>query len=97
MSYQLIDNEELKQYEFHIEEFIPRIEYIKAKNQIFLTHTEIPNFLAGKGVGAVLVKQALEDIKQKDLTLVPLCPFVALYIKRHPEWRKLVLKGVIIS
>lgn len=97
MSYQLIDNEELKQYEFHIEEFIPRIEYIKAQNQIFLTHTEIPNFLAGKGVGAKLVKQALEDIKQKDLTLVPLCPFVALYIKRHQKWRKLVLKGVIIS
>jgi len=97
MSYQLIDNEELKQYEFHIEEFIPRIEYIKAKNQIFLTHTEIPNFLAGKGVGAKLVKQALEDIKQKDLTLVPLCPFVALYIKRHQKWRKLVLKGIIIS
>ncbi len=97
MSYQLIDNKELKQYEFHIEELIPRIEYIKAQKQIFLTHTEIPNFLAGKGVGKELVKQALEDIKQKDLTLVPLCPFVALYIKRHPEWRKLVLKGVIIS
>ncbi len=97
MSYQLIDNEKLKQYEFHIEEFIPRIEYIKAQKQIFLTHTEIPNFLAGKGVGAELVKQTLEDIKQKDLTLVPLCPFVALYIKRHQKWRKLVLKGIIIS
>ncbi|MFT5917710.1 MAG: putative GNAT family acetyltransferase, partial [Bacteroidia bacterium] len=43
-----------------------------------------------------LVKMALEDIKKKELILVPLCPFVALYIKRHPEWNELVLKGINI-
>ncbi|APD08227.1 hypothetical protein UJ101_02729 [Flavobacteriaceae bacterium UJ101] len=94
MEYKLIDNQDKKQYEFHIEDHIVKIEYIKAKNQIYLTHTEVPTALEGKGIGSAIVKQVLEDIKEKDLTLVPLCPFVAAYIKRHPEWRSLVLKGV---
>ena len=97
MDYQLIDNEEAKQYEFHVEDTIPRIEYIKAQNNIYLTHTEVPKELEGKGIGSALVKQVLEDIEKKDLTLVPLCPFVALYIKRHPDWRKLVMKGINIT
>lgn len=97
MEYQLTDNKEANQYEFHIDGFTPKIEYIKAKNQIYLTHTEVPKELEGKGVGTVLVKQVLEDIEQQNLTLVPLCPFVAMYLKRHPEWKKLVLKGINIK
>ena len=94
---QLIDNTEAKQYEFHVDGHVPRIEYIKTKEKIFLTHTEVPKALEGKGVGSALVKAVLKDIERQELTLVPLCPFVAAYIKRHPEWRKLVLKGIKIA
>ena len=52
--------------------------------------------LEGKGVGAQLVKQALEDIEDKGLVLVPQCPFVAGYIARHPEWMRIVMKGINI-
>ena len=34
------------------------------------------------------------DIKKRGLTLVPLCPFVAGYLKKHPTWKELVLKGI---
>ena len=97
MEYHLIDNEASKQYELHIDKAVARIEYIKAQNKIYLTHTEVPKELEGKGIGSTLVKLVLEDIKQKELTLVPMCPFVAMYIKRHPEWRSLVLKGINIA
>ena len=30
--YELIDNEERHQYEFHIGKYVPKIEYIKTKN-----------------------------------------------------------------
>ena len=96
MAYQLIDNIEAKQYEIHIEDSIAKIEYIKAQNNIYLTHTEVPTKLEGKGIGSSIVKLTLEDVKSKGLTLIPLCPFVALYIKRNPEWRELVLKGINI-
>ena len=51
-NYELIDNEERHQYEFHIERYVPRIEYIKNKDGvIYLTHTEVPMELGGKGIG----------------------------------------------
>lgn len=92
MSYTLIDNEEKKQYEFHIDGDLARIEYMKAQGKIFLTHTEVPAKFEGKGIGSALIKQALDDIQQKGLTLVPLCPFVAAYINRHPEYNTLISK-----
>ena len=93
----LIDNASAKQYELEVEGLKPRIEYIKAQDKIYLTHTEVPKQLEGKGIASLLVKEVLKDIKEKNLTLVPLCPFVALYIKRHPEWKELVLKGINIG
>lgn len=90
MSYTLVDNKAKKQYEFHIEDEIARIEYIIAQGKIFLTHTEVPRKLEGKGIGSALIKQSLEDIQQKGLKLVPLCPFVSAYINRHPEYNSLI-------
>jgi uncharacterized protein len=96
-NYPLIDNIDAKQFEFHVEGFVSFIAYIKAKEKIFLTHTEVPTALEGKGIGSALVKAVLEEIEKNNLTLVPLCPFVAMYIKRHPTWKELVLKGIKIQ
>lgn len=62
--------------------------------KIFLTHTEVPKSLEGKGIGSVIVKLAYENIKARELKLVPLCPFVAAYVKRHPEWKKILASDV---
>jgi predicted GNAT family acetyltransferase len=97
MNYKLKNNKEANQYQIQIDEYSARIEYILAQDKIFLTHTEVPKQMVGKGVGSVLVKMILQDIEKHDLTLVPLCPFVAMYIKRHPEWLKLVMKGINIK
>lgn len=95
--YTLIDNKEKKQYEFHIGEYMPKIEYIKSETgEIYLTHTEVPVALEGQGIGSQLIKKALEDIKSQGLRLVPLCPFVAGYIQKHPEWRSIVMRGINI-
>lgn len=96
-NYELIDNQEENQYEFHIDKYIPKIEYIKSQNgEIYLTHTEIPVALEGQGIGSALVEKALQDIDEKNLRLVPLCPFVAGYIKKHPDWKRIVMRGINI-
>jgi predicted GNAT family acetyltransferase/uncharacterized Fe-S cluster protein YjdI len=95
--FDIYDNEDKKQYELKIDSRIAKIEYIKASGKIFLTHTEVPKELERRGLASRMVLFALEDIKENGLTLVPLCPFVAGYIKKHPEWRELVLKGVNIK
>ncbi|SDQ65304.1 GNAT family N-acetyltransferase [Flagellimonas zhangzhouensis] len=96
-TYKLINQVEGKQFQFNLEDGIAKIEYILAQERIYLTHTEVPTAYEGKGIGSCLIKQTLEYIKEQDLTLVPLCPFVAMYIKRHPEWKALVLKGINIG
>ena len=97
MSFQIINNKEKKQYEYRVDNKLAKIEYIIAKDTIYLTHTEVPVELEGKGIGSGLVLAVLEDIKLNGWTLVPLCPFVAAYLKRHQEWRELVLKGINIA
>jgi hypothetical protein len=97
MNLNLVDVESKKRYEVAIDDSIAYIEYIKAQDKIYLTHTEVPKYLEGKGIGSALVLKVLEDIERQNLTLIPLCPFVALYLKRHPEWKKLVMKGINIG
>ena len=94
--YELQNNEEKHQYEFHINDYTPRIEYILVKDEIYLTHTEVPAGLEGKGISSRLILAVLKDIESKNLKLIPLCPFVAVYIKRHPEWKRILKPNINI-
>ena len=97
-NYELIDNTEEKQFEFHIGKYKPLIEYIISKNgEIYLTHTEVPVELEGKGIGSQLVEKVLAEIEKRELRLVPMCPFVAGYIQKHPEWKRLIMRGINIG
>lgn len=90
----LVLNEAKKRFELEVDGHIAFIEYILNKeNIIFLTHTEVPPALGGKGVGSKIVQLALEYIKGKGYALAPLCPFVAKYLRSHPEWQTLLAKG----
>ncbi len=96
--HKLIDNEEKHRYEFQIDGKIAEIDYIKSSNgEIYLVHTEVPASLGGKGVGSQLAEKALADIERQGLRLVPLCPFVAGYIHKHPEWKRIVMRGIHIK
>ncbi len=55
-----------------------------------LTHTEVDPSQEGQGVGSHLLKSTLEYVDRNNLKIVPLCPFVSVYIKRHPDWNRLV-------
>lgn len=90
-NFPLIDNEDRSCYEMHIEKYIPQIEYMKSnKNEIFLTHTNVPTAIQDRGIGSYLVQKSLEDIERKKMLVVPMCPFVAAYIKKNPEWMRIV-------
>lgn len=47
-------------------------------------HTEVPKSMEGKGVGSELVRQALDHVRELGVTIRPVCPFTAAYIRRHP-------------
>ena len=64
--------------------------YSKSENSMRLIHTEVPPSLQGKGMGSRLVRGVLRLAEQEKLTVIPVCPFVVEYLKRHPEHLGLV-------
>lgn len=69
------------------------IEYIKVTDAIYLTHTEVPRELEGKGIGSEIILLSLKEIDRQNKKLIPLCPFVAHYLAQNPEWKKLLQEG----
>jgi len=53
--------------------------------RIVLVHTEVRPDAEGMGVGSRLAKGALEDIRARALHVTVECPFVTVYLKRHPD------------
>ena len=93
MGLEVKNNAEEKRYEAFYEGKLIKIDYLSAKNKIYLTHTEVPTELEGKGLGKAIVEKALEDIEEQGKELVPLCPFVAAFLKRHQDWGRLLAPG----
>lgn len=57
---------------------------------LVFTHTEVDDQFQGQGVGAALVRGALDQVRARGGRIVPQCPFVASFIERHPEYADLV-------
>jgi predicted GNAT family acetyltransferase len=66
--------------------------YRSAPDHIVLLHTEVLPSFEGRGLGARLVAGALDDIRARGLRVVPFCPFVRAYLRRHPEYADLVVR-----
>lgn len=68
------------------------IAYRREPGAVVLVHTDIDPLYEGRGLGSRLVAGALDDVHRRGLRLVPRCPFVAAYLRRHPEDADLVVR-----
>ncbi|MEQ9438060.1 MAG: GNAT family N-acetyltransferase [Cyclobacteriaceae bacterium] len=84
---------EKKRFEIQQGKDVAVLEYIMARNFLVFSHTEVPPPLEGQGLASKLARTGLEYAKAQGLQVMPLCPYVAMYIRRHPEYRSLVLPG----
>ncbi|WP_156159094.1 GNAT family N-acetyltransferase [Demequina gelatinilytica] len=51
--------------------------------RIVFTHTEVASAYEGRGLGSVLARDALADAAARGEVIVPVCPFMAAYLRRH--------------
>jgi predicted GNAT family acetyltransferase len=66
------------------------VQYKLLPGKIVFIHTEVPPAHEGQGVGSALIRFALNFARERGLEVVPICPFFAAYIKKHPEEQDLL-------
>ena len=86
----VIDDREAKRYEARVPGGIAFVDYRLRPDAIVLTHTEVPKESEGHGVGDKLVRFVLDDARARGIGVVPVCPYVAEWIGRHPDYKDLV-------
>jgi predicted GNAT family acetyltransferase len=84
------NDEKARQFQLRVEGHLARILYAYSNGSIIFVHTEVPPALEGRGIAGKLARTALEFARERKLSVIPRCPFVAAYIRKHPEYQSLV-------
>lgn len=86
------DNPQEHRYEAHVDGVLAGFVVYRFKGEhLVMVHTEVDDAFEGKGVGGALARGALDDVRAKGRhDVVALCPFIAAWIERHPDYQDLV-------
>lgn len=91
----ITNNEALHRFETSINNEAAFLEYRFYKHDIALMHTLVPKPLEGKGIASALAKYAFAYAKEHNMPVMVYCPFVAAFLKRHPEYNSQVDKNYV--
>jgi len=86
----VVDNTETHRFEIGLDGETAFAEYRLVHGAIILPHTVVPEAFEGKGVASRLAKYAMQYARDHALKVIPLCPFMAAYMTKHPETHDLV-------
>jgi predicted GNAT family acetyltransferase len=91
MEQRVVDNPDGSRFEIYDgDELAGFAEYHLFRNEIAFIHTEIDPGFAGRGLGGVLARGALDAARDSGLEVLPFCPFIRGWITKHPEYVELV-------
>ena len=91
MSTDVRRNEDQARYEIRVDGDLAGIaDYHAEGDTVVFPHTEIAGELRGRGLGAELVRHALDDTRRRGLKVVPACSYVARFIDENPGYADLV-------
>lgn len=63
------------------------------EDKIIIDHTFVDTAFRGEHLGRDLVKAGVEFAREKDLKIIPLCPFAMAEFERHPEYSDVLVKS----
>jgi predicted GNAT family acetyltransferase len=86
------DNPAESRYEMHVNgELAGFVQYrLDTEPVISLVHTEVMPEFQGAGLATHLARFALDDARERKLVVLPLCPYINSWIKKHPDYTDLV-------
>jgi len=80
----ITNNEASSRFEVAVDGGIGFLRYRIEADTILLLHVEVPPEARGRGVAAELSLAALKFAKERGLKAIPVCSYVAAYMRRHP-------------
>ena len=86
---EVLHNPTEKRFEIWIDGQLAKLDYILDGNTIIMTHVGVHPDHRGKGIAGKITQSALEYAKEKSLRVIPMCPYVAAYIRRTPQYAPL--------
>ena len=72
------------------DEVVGVADYRDRGDALVFHHTEVDRARRGHGLGGVLVRGALDDVRARGRTIVPTCWFVAEFVDLHPDYADLL-------
>lgn len=68
---------------------LAKLDYMENGDTIVMTHVGVPYEFRGHGVAGAITKAGLEYARSKSLRVIPMCSYVAAYIRRNPQYVEL--------
>lgn len=87
----IVDNTARKRYELIVDHHIAFVAYERAPGTIRFIHTVVPKALEGRGIGSRLARHVLDKARADGDKVIADCPFIAAWIKKHPEYADLLV------
>lgn len=69
------------------------VDYQETDELVVLTHTEVDPTYEGRGIGSTLARAALNDIRERRLKTLVICPFIIGWLRNHPDFRDLLFNA----
>ena len=82
-------NLEKSRFEVEFDGQLAMVEFMLAGNNMIFTHTEVPEALEGQGIATQMADVALKYAKDEGHKVQALCPFIASYVREHPEYHSI--------
>jgi uncharacterized protein len=76
-------------FETWIDGELSKLDYIEDGDTIVMTHIGVHPQHRGGGVAGRITQSALEYAKEKSLRVIPMCSYIAAYIRRNPQYVEL--------
>jgi hypothetical protein len=92
MDLPVFNNIDQQQFEVRADGELAFLQYRFHDDMLWLMHTEVPKVLEGRGIASILARYGLEWAKENNIKVKVVCPFVAAFLKRHPDYYENVVK-----